>query len=75
MIPKINIADEYAAANQGGSSQPAPDDAGTEQDIPVTAQQMVILKQLAADQKFEELGRLVAGLITAAPAAEPPMMQ
>jgi hypothetical protein len=71
--PSINVNEEYNAAPMPEDQMAeAPVDETVEQDIAVSAEQLTVMKQLAADGNFEELGRLTAGLLTAAP--EEPVM-
>lgn len=67
--PNIDINQEYANA-PGGDAQQAPVDDTQEQqeqetDIPVSADQLAAMKQLAAAGKFQELGQMVAQLLGA----------
>lgn len=62
--PSINVQDEYNNAPMS-SDQPAGNEpAENEMDIAVTPEQMQQMKQLAAAQDYEGLGRLVAPLLT-----------
>lgn len=81
MVPgkkNIDINAEYnnVGMEEGMDNTPAAaeQEETAEEDISVTPEQMAIMKQLATEQKYEELGRLTAELLNSAPASAAPVM-
>lgn len=69
----INVEEEYGNVDPSmPTDQPAVEE--TSEDIAVTPEQMTEMKTLASEQRFEELGRMVAGLINVGPAEAAPVM-